>query len=53
MEKKVAVVPGTAFATDTQNYTAHSFRVTYATPTDEQLAKGVGILGELAREMMK
>ncbi len=53
MEKKVAVVPGTAFATDTQNYTAHSFRVTYATPTDEQLAEGVGILGDVAREMMK
>ena len=53
MEKKVAVVPGTAFATDTEKYTAHSFRVTYATPTDEQLAEGVGILGDVAREMMK
>ena len=53
MERKVAVVPGTAFATDTQTYTAHSFRVTYATPTDEQLAQGVAILGDLAREMMK
>ena len=51
--EKVAVVPGTAFATDTQTYTAHSFRVTYATPTDEQLAQGVAILGDLAREMMK
>ena len=53
MEKKVAVVPGTAFATDTQKYTAHSFRVTYATPTDEQLAEGVAILGDLVREMTK
>ena len=53
MEKKVAVVPGTAFATDTDRYTAHSFRVTYATPTDEQLVRGVGILGEIAKEMMQ
>ena len=53
MDRKVAVVPGTAFATDTQKYTAHSFRVTYATPTDEQLAEGVAILGDVVREMMK
>ena len=53
MERKVAVVPGTAFATDTDQYTAHSFRVTYATPTDEQLVRGVGILGEIAKEMMQ
>ena len=48
----VAVVPGTAFATDTTAYTEHSFRVTYATPTDEQLVRGVEILGELIKKSL-
>lgn len=53
LSRKVAIVPGTAFATDTDAYTAHSFRVTYATPTDEQLVTGVRVLGEVAKEMLK
>ena len=52
LDRKVAVVPGTAFATDSDAYTANSFRVTYATPTDEQLIRGVGILADLMREML-
>ena len=48
----VAVVPGTAFATDTPRYTEHSFRVTYATPTDEQLVRGVEILGEIIKKSL-
>lgn len=52
MAKKVAVVPGTAFATDSEQYTARSFRVTYATPTDEQLVTGVRILAETMKEML-
>ncbi len=53
LARGVAVVPGTAFMTDTDNYTKQAFRVTYATPTDEQLVQGVEILGDLAREMMR
>ena len=52
LERKVAVVPGTAFATDSDRYTAHSFRVTYATPTDAQLREGVQILGEILKGMI-
>lgn len=52
LSRGVAVVPGTAFATDTSRYTEHSFRVTYATPTDEQLVRGVEILGEIVRESL-
>ncbi len=52
MARGVAIVPGTAFATDSDAYTARSFRVTYATPTDGQLVLGVGILADLMREML-
>ncbi len=52
LARGVAVVPGTAFATDTNLYTERSFRVTYATPTDGQLACGVEILGEIMRESL-
>ena len=52
MKAGVAIVPGTAFATDSTRYTEHSFRVTYATPTDEQLVRGVEILGELIKKSL-
>ena len=44
---KVCVVPGNAFLTD-ENETCHSFRINFSTPTDEQLEKGIRILGRLA-----
>ncbi len=44
---KVCVVPGNAFLTD-ENEECHSFRINFSTPTDEQLEKGIKILGELA-----
>lgn len=44
---KVCVVPGNAFLTD-ENNECHSFRINFSTPTDEQLEKGIKILGELA-----
>lgn len=44
---KVCVVPGNAFLTD-ENEECHSFRINFSTPTDEQLEKGIRILGELA-----
>lgn len=47
--KKVCVVPGNAFLTD-ENEECHSFRINFSTPTDEQLEKGIKILGKLANE---
>ncbi|MBR5980272.1 MAG: PLP-dependent aminotransferase family protein [Oscillospiraceae bacterium] len=40
ISNKVAVVPGTAFNAD-QNAPSDSFRITYATPSDEQIVAGV------------
>jgi len=48
---KVAVVPGTAFLTDPDAMT-QSFRLNFSTPTDEQIIKGVEILGELTHEII-
>lgn len=50
-ERKVCVVPGTAFLTD-ETQPCHSFRVNFSTPTDEQLARGIEILGGLGKEML-
>ena len=50
LERFVAVVPGTAFNPD-ETAGSHSFRLTYATPTDEQIVEGVKILGEIVNEM--
>lgn len=47
VENKVCVVPGNAFLTN-ENDECHSFRINFSTPTDEQLEKGIKILGELA-----
>ncbi|MCH5353930.1 MAG: PLP-dependent aminotransferase family protein [Acutalibacter sp.] len=49
-EKKVCVVPGTAFLTD-ESEPCSSFRINFSTPTDEQLQEGIEILGKLAKEM--
>lgn len=48
--RKVCVVPGNAFLTD-ENETSHAFRVNFSTPTDEQLKKGVELLGQLVKEV--
>ena len=50
--RKVCVVPGNAFLTN-ENEPCQSFRINFSTPTDEQLIKGIQILGELANEMIK
>lgn len=47
---KVCVVPGNAFLTD-ESEECHSFRINFSTPTDEQLEKGIKILGELANNL--
>lgn len=49
--RKVCVVPGNAFLTD-ENEQSSSFRINFSTPTDEQLEKGIKILGELAGEVL-
>jgi len=48
LEKKVAVVPGTAFNCDT-TASSDSFRLNYSTPSDEQIVKGIEILGDIIR----
>ncbi len=50
-EKKVAVVPGTAFLADPEGSTQY-IRLNFSTPTDENIEKGLKILGEVAREMI-
>lgn len=51
LEKKVCVVPGTAFLTD-ENEPCDAFRINFSTPTAEQLQKGIELLGEAVREML-
>lgn len=50
--RKVCVVPGNSFLTD-ESEKCQNFRVNFSTPTDEQLVKGVQILGQLAHELIK
>lgn len=50
IENKVCVVPGTAFMANETDVT-HSFRINFSTPTDEQLKKGIEILGEMAKKL--
>lgn len=50
LNRKVAVVPGTAFNCDTEAK-SDSFRLNYSTPSDEEIVKGVEILGKLSKEM--
>lgn len=52
VERKVAVVPGNAFYSD-ESAVSHSFRLNFSTPTDEQIEKGVKILGAAAKELLK
>ena len=51
LERFVAVVPGTAFDPEDSGI-SHSFRLTYATPSPEQIETGIRILGDLVREML-
>lgn len=48
VHQKVAVVPGNAFLSD-ESAVSHSFRLNFSTPTDEQIEKGVEILGACAK----
>ena len=51
VKNKVAVVPGSAFMPRDTDKT-QCFRLNYSTPTDEQLQKGVKILGELSHSLL-
>ena len=50
IEKKVAVVPGSAFNCDTEA-PSNSFRLNYSTPSDEQIVEGIKRLGEVFAEL--
>ena len=49
VENKVAVVPGNAFYDD-DSKPCQSFRMNFSTPTNEQIIKGVAILGSLMHD---
>lgn len=49
-EYKIAVVPGTAFCISESDKT-QSFRLNFSTPTDEQIVKGIEILGKMTKDM--
>lgn len=48
---KVCVVPGNAFLTD-ETEQCSSFRINFSTSTDEQLERGIKILGKLSEEVL-
>ena len=50
LAQKVAVVPGSAFNCD-ENAPSDSFRLNYSMPSDDDIDRGVAILGKLAKEM--
>lgn len=49
LKNEVAVVPGTAFNCDT-TAASDSFRLNYSTPSDEQITRGIEILGRLLKD---
>lgn len=49
-EYKIAVVPGNAFMISESDKTS-SFRLNFSTPTDEQIVKGIEVLGKLSHDM--
>ena len=49
--RKVCVVPGNAFLTD-ESEPCQCFRTNFSTPTDQQLEKGIKILGQLVNELI-
>jgi 2-aminoadipate transaminase len=49
-DKKICVVPGTAFCTDPEAASS-AIRLNFSTPTDENIVRGIGAGGEMLREM--
>ncbi|WP_077534407.1 aminotransferase-like domain-containing protein [Massiliimalia massiliensis] len=50
VQNKVAVVPGNAFLPKESDPT-QSFRLNFSTPSDEDIVKGIQILGELSKSL--
>ncbi len=50
-KRKVAFVPGFVFNPD-ETGRKNAFRMTYATPSDEDITRGVKILGDILKEML-
>lgn len=51
VQRMVCVVPGNAFLPD-ESQPCSSFRINYTTPTDENLVRGIQILGSLADDVI-
>lgn len=49
-QRKVAVVPGNAFLCD-EDASSQCFRLNFSTPSDEDIVRGIEILGALTREI--
>jgi Transcriptional regulators containing a DNA-binding HTH domain and an aminotransferase domain (MocR family) and their eukaryotic orthologs len=49
---KLAIVPGMAFET-TEDPNSRGFRLNFSVPTDEQIIKGIALLGESIDEYLK
>lgn len=52
LERKVAVVPGSAFMTDDTAPCSY-IRLNFSTPSDDDIVKGVKIMGEVAKQFRK
>ncbi len=52
LERKVAVVPGTAFNCD-EHAPSPSFRLNYSMPSDDQIKRGVEALADAVRAVLK
>lgn len=50
VKNKVCVVPGNAFLTD-EKEVSHNFRINFSTPSNEQLKKGIEILGRVSKTL--
>ena len=50
--RNVRVVPGVTFNCDT-DIPSRAFRLNFSTPSDEQIIRGIEILGEVARDTLK
>lgn len=50
VQNKVCVVPGNAFLTNEKEI-SHNFRINFSTPSNEQLKKGIEILGRVSKTL--
>ncbi len=51
IRRGVATIPGVAFVVD-QSKPSNGFRLNYSTPSDDQIVRGVEILGKLTHEIL-